>query len=63
MLCAILIAGLSSCRKDRKCVCSESGTEIFTANYTRVKKSEAKTYCQALQNTYSSGSNVNCTVK
>lgn len=63
LLCAILITGLSSCRKDRKCVCSEGDTEIYTANYTHVKKSEAKTYCQALQSTYSTGSNINCKVK
>lgn len=58
-----LISLLCSCRKDRSCVCSQDGKEIYKATYTRVKKSEANTYCQALQNTYTAGSNVSCVVQ
>ncbi|MBN8692802.1 MAG: hypothetical protein J0L69_06375 [Bacteroidetes bacterium] len=58
-----LISLFCSCRKDRNCVCSQDGKEIYKATYTRVKKSEANTYCQALQNTYTPGSNVSCIVQ
>ncbi len=58
-----LVSLLCSCRKDRNCVCSQDGKEIYKATYTRVKKSEANTYCQALQNTYTTGSNVSCIVQ
>lgn len=63
LLCSVVVVGLSSCRKDRSCVCSQNGAEIYKANYIRVKKSEAQTYCQAMQNTYSTGSGVTCVVQ
>lgn len=63
ILTAIILLAFSSCRKDRSCICSQNGTEVSRATYTHVKKSEANTYCQAVQNSYSAGSGVTCSVK
>lgn len=61
---ALILVGLSACRKDRTCTCVDSsGAEIYKQTYARAKKSEGQTYCQALQSTYSSGSGITCTLK
>lgn len=55
---------LCSCRKDRHCVCSQNGSELGDFTYTNVKKSEAKQYCLAQQNTYTvSYPNASCSLK
>jgi hypothetical protein len=64
LVLAIVTVGLSSCRKDRSCTCTDGSNNLGTFNYTNVKKSEAKRYCQSNQTQYqTSNPGAVCTVK
>lgn len=53
-----VIIGLTSCRKDRVCTCTNQDGSLFSqGTYTNVTKKEARTYCT------SSAQGVSCTVK
>jgi hypothetical protein len=55
---SIVIIGLTSCKKDRVCTCTNAdGSLSSQATYTKVTKKEARTYCT------SSAQGVTCTVK
>jgi len=54
----MIFIGLTSCKKDRVCTCTnQDGSIAAQATYINVTKKEAKTYC------VSSGQGVTCTVK
>jgi hypothetical protein len=54
----IVIIGLTSCKKDRVCTCTnQDGSISSQATYTHVTKKQASTYCT------SSAPGVSCTVK
>lgn len=63
LLSITVFISFCACRKDRTCLCSQNGTEVSKSVYTHVKKSEAKTYCQAAQNTYGTSSGITCVVQ
>lgn len=64
ILTPILFIGLASCRKDRSCTCSQNGTELGTANYIGVTRSEAKKACNGLEAQYSiSNPGTSCVVR
>lgn len=52
LVLAIVMVGLSSCRRDRTCTCTDSGTTLGTFTYTNAKRSEAKAYCSNNQTQY-----------
>ena len=55
---SIIIIGLTSCRKDRVCTCTnQDGSLSSQATYSNMTKKEARTYCT------SSAQGVSCTVK
>jgi hypothetical protein len=46
----VLLIGLSSCKKDRACVCTQKdGAEIGTEQYTRISRKDANNLCSARQ--------------
>jgi len=58
ILISMIFIGLTSCKKDRVCTCTnQDGSIAAQATYINVTKKEAKTYC------VSSGQGVTCTVK
>ena len=65
LMMAVILAGLSSCRKDRSCTCTDSnGTTLGTASYINVKKSEAKSFCSASQSQFqTSNPGATCSVR
>jgi hypothetical protein len=64
LILALIVFVISSCRKDRHCVCSQNGTELGDFTYTNVKRKEARDYCLAQQNTYTlSYPGASCSIK
>ncbi len=52
LISAVVLAGFSSCRKDRTCNCSQNGTNLGSFSYINVTRSEGNKYCQSQQNQY-----------
>jgi hypothetical protein len=45
---SIVLIGLTSCKKDRVCTCTDQGgNTISQSTYTHVTRKEAKTYCSS----------------
>ena len=64
ILAPLLLVALASCRKDRSCACTQNGTDLGTANYVNVTRSEAKNACQGLEAQYSiSNPGATCSLK
>ena len=64
ILLPALLLMLASCRKDRVCICTENGTEVYTGTIPNSKRSEAKNTCSAFQSAaYGSNPNVSCSVR
>ncbi|HWY12868.1 MAG TPA: hypothetical protein VN026_16150 [Bacteroidia bacterium] len=60
----LLLISLGSCKKDRSCSCSQNGTDLGTAQYTGVTRSEGKKLCNNQQAQYSlSNPGTTCTLK
>ena len=61
LLLSFVVMSVSSCKKDRACVCvQQDGTEIGTDQYIKITRKDAKNLCAArqsqLQTSYSGAS-------
>lgn len=65
LILTVSLVGLSSCRKDRTCTCTDAnGTNLGTATYTNAKRSEVKPLCDANQSQFqTSNPGATCTLR
>lgn len=62
----LVVAGfaMTSCKKDYTCECTFTSIPTINIEYTKVKKADAETSCDAAETTYKVGdSGANCTLK
>ncbi len=52
-IAVLVVAGMTSCKKDYTCTCKASGKTDITIPINKVKKADATKTCDAAQTTYS----------